>query len=195
MGAGMAVVRPGEAPQFECIGVADRSNRVVAPETVFRIASISKTMTAIGVLQLRDAGHVDLDEPVNRYLKAFTVDPPAGAPAVTLRHLLTHTSGIGELPSVSDLVRREVWGMGAPRAAPAALGSIYGGTLHTEVPVGSKWAYANHAFAVLGQVVEDVAGVTRPESCTGQHTRPPPPASADGARTTHNPTDLQPLLT
>lgn len=159
MGAGVAVVRPGQAPQFECVGVADdRSNRVVGPETVFRIASISKTMTAIGVLQLRDEGRVDLDDSVNRYLRTFTVEPPAGGSEVTLRHLLTHTSGIGELPSVGDMARREVWGMGAPRAVPAALGSIYRGTLQTEVPAGSKWAYANHAFAVLGQVVEDVAG-------------------------------------
>lgn len=159
MGAGIAVVRPGEVPEFECIGFADhRSNRMVAPETVFRIASISKTMTAIGVLQLRDEGRLDLDESVNRYLKTFTVEPPAGGAVVTLRHLLTHTSGIGEVPRIGDLVRREVWGAGAPRAAPASLGTIYRGTLHTDVPAGSKWAYANHGFAVLGQVVEDVAG-------------------------------------
>lgn len=159
IGAGLAVVRSGEAPRFECIGVADdRSSRTVAPETVFRIASISKTMTAIGVLQLRDEGRVDLDEPVNRYLKSFTVEPPAGAPSVTLRHLLTHTSGIGEVPRVRDMVRREAWGLGAPRAAPALLGLIYRGALHTDVPAGSKWAYANHAFAVVGQVVEDVVG-------------------------------------
>src|SRR3954447_25361395 len=79
MGAAIAVVRPGELPEFECIGVADRaSNRPVAPQTVFRIASISKTMTGIGLLQLRDEGRLDFDEPVNRYLKTFTVEPPTG---------------------------------------------------------------------------------------------------------------------
>src|SRR5262249_45820596 len=90
--------------------------------------------------------------------KTFTLEPPPGGGAVTVRHLLTHTSGIGELPRVADVTRRESWGMGAPRAEPAVLASLYRGALRTEVPAGSKWAYANHAFAVLGQVVEDIAG-------------------------------------
>jgi CubicO group peptidase (beta-lactamase class C family) len=159
MGLASAVVRPGAAPAFDCLGVADiATNRAVTPDTTFRIASISKTMTAIAVMQLRDEGHLDLDEPVNGYLKTFTVEPPAGADAVTIRHLLTHTSGIGELASVGDIVRRDAWGLGKPHAEPAVLASIYRGAVHTDVPAGTKWAYANHAFAILGQVVEDITG-------------------------------------
>lgn len=158
-GVGLAVVRGDAPPRFECIGVADPStDRPVGPSTVFRIASISKTMTAIGIMQLRDGGHPRLDDPVNQHLKTFTVEPPADGMEVTIRHLLTHTSGIGEAPRITDLARREVWGMGPPRVQPAALGSIYRGALHAEVPAESKWAYANHGFAVLAQVVEDVAG-------------------------------------
>src|SRR5439155_10787268 len=139
-------------PLFECVGLADRdTNALVDPDTGFRIASISKTMTAIGVMQLRDQHLFELDDPVNKYLTAFTVAPPPGAPEVTFRHLLTHTSGIGELPRVADLVRREAWGAGKPNAAPADLGVVYRGTLRTQVAPGEKWAYANHGFAVLGQ--------------------------------------------
>lgn len=159
IGVGLAVVQADEPPEFECIGVADPSTkRAIEPSTVFRIASISKTMTAIGIMQLRDEGRLDLDDPVNRHLETFTVDPPAGGPDVTIRHLLTHTSGIGEVPRIGDLARREVWGDGRPRVEPADLASIYRGALHTDVAAGSKWAYANHAFAVLGQVVEDLTG-------------------------------------
>ena len=158
-GAAVAIVREGERPTFECVGLADRkTNRSVDPDTVFRIASISKTMTAIGLMQLRDRGLVELDEPVNTYLKRFTVEPPPGGPEVTCRHLLTHTAGIGEVPRWSDLVRREVWGVGRPGTTPADLGTSYRGTLRPETAAGVKWAYANHGFAVLGAVVEDVSG-------------------------------------
>jgi CubicO group peptidase (beta-lactamase class C family) len=158
-GAALAIVREGERPELECVGVADRkTNRAVDPDTVFRIASISKTMTAIGVMQLRDRGLLDLDEPVNKYLTAFTVEPPSGGEPVTARHLLTHTAGIGEAPRVPDFVRKEVWGMGPPRTAAANLSALYGGTLRPETAAGAKWAYANHGFAVLQQLVEDVSG-------------------------------------
>ena len=158
-GVAVGVVRRGEAPLVECIGVADDvSGRRVDADTVFRIASISKTLTAIGVMQLRDEGRFTLDDPVNDYLKTIRVESPRGAPEVTFRHLLTHTSGIGELPRVSDLWRREAWGGGPAFAAPSDLAELYGGTLSTGVAPGSKWAYANHGFAVLGQLVQDIAG-------------------------------------
>jgi CubicO group peptidase (beta-lactamase class C family) len=158
-GVAAGIVRAGEPARFECIGLADHvSGRPVDPGTVFRIASISKTLTALGVMQLRDEGLFALDQPVNNYLKSIRVEPPPGAPEVTFRHLLTHTSGIGELPRVSDMWRREAWGAGPPFAAPSDLAELYGGALHTDVAAGSKWAYANHGFAVLGQLVEDVSG-------------------------------------
>ena len=158
-GAAVAIVREGEQPVFECAGLADRdTKRLVDPDTVFRIASISKTMTAIGVMQLRDRGLLDLDEPVNKYLTSFTVEPPPGGEQVTCRHLLTHTAGIGEMPRVADLVRKEMWGMGPPRTPPADLAALYAGRLRPETAAGAKWAYANHGFAVLGQLVEDVSG-------------------------------------
>ena len=158
-GAAVAVVRKGEEPALDCVGLADSStNRSVDPDTVFRIASISKTMTAIALMQLRDRGLFGLDDPVNNYLKTFTVEPPPGGPDVTFRHLLTHTAGIGELPRRADVVRREAWGVGKPWAVPADVGAVYRGTLRPETVAGAKWAYANHGFAVLGQLVEDISG-------------------------------------
>ena len=158
-GVAVGVVRADHQPVVECLGLADRdSGRRVDADTVFRIASISKTLTAIGLMQLRDQGLFALDEPVNAYLKTFRVEAPPDAPEVTFHHLLTHTSGIGELPKVSDLWRREAWGGGRPFTAPSDLATLYGGALRTEVAAGSKWAYANHGFAVLGQLVQDISG-------------------------------------
>jgi CubicO group peptidase (beta-lactamase class C family) len=158
-GVAVAVVRKGQPPEFDYLGLADRStNRAIDADTVFRIASISKTMTAIGLMQLRDQGLFELDDPVNKYLTSFTIEPPPGGADVTFRHLLTHTAGIGELPRVSDLLQRDAWGMGKPGAPGVDLGALYRGTLQLDTAAGTKWAYANHGFAVLGQLVEDISG-------------------------------------
>ena len=158
-GVAVGIVGADGGRVLECVGLADRvTGRAVDAHTVFRIASISKTLTAIAVMQLRDEGLLALDQPVNNYLKRIRIEAPPDAPEVTFRHLLTHTSGIGELPKVTDLWRREAWGGGPPFAPPSDLARLYGGALRTEVAAGSKWAYANHGFAVLGQLVEDISG-------------------------------------
>jgi CubicO group peptidase (beta-lactamase class C family) len=158
-GVAVAVVAKGEQPAIECLGLADGdSGRPVGPDTVFRIASISKTLTAICLMQLRDEGLFQLDDEVNSYLKGLRIESPPGAPEVTFRHLLTHTAGIGEVPKISDLVRRDAWG-GGPRNAPLLDPTdVYGGVLRTEVAAGTKWAYANHGFVVLGKLVADIGG-------------------------------------
>jgi hypothetical protein len=77
---------------------------------------------------------------------------------VTIRQLLTHTGGIGELRNLADLFRPTIGlAIGAGRPVPS-LSAYYRGGLRVEVEPGSKWAYANHGFAVLGQLVEDVSG-------------------------------------
>lgn len=183
-GVAVAVVRTGEQPVVECLGLADRvCGRPVVPDTVFRIASISKTLTAIGLMQLRDEGLFQLDDAVNNYLKGLRIEAPPDAPEVTFRHVLTHTAGIGELPRISDLVRREAWGAGRPNARPADLADLYGGTLQAEVAAGSKWAYANHGFAVLGRLVEDIAGGSFAEHMREHVLQPLGMANADYSRT------------
>jgi CubicO group peptidase (beta-lactamase class C family) len=159
-GVGVAVVRSGAAPEFTCDGLAGRGpDTAVSPQTVFRIASITKTMTAIGLLQLRDRGLLGLDDPVNDHLQGLRLVPPPGGPPVTFRHLLTHTAGIGEMPRVSSFFKLAFWGGSRAGAAPADVVALYGGQLRTEVPAGAKWAYSNHAFVVLGKLVEDISGV------------------------------------
>ncbi len=78
-------------------GLADvAQERVVTPETIFRTYSISKTLTAIGLMQLWEQGAFQLDDPVKPYLKAISLEPPtAHDPPITFRHLLTHTAGLG----------------------------------------------------------------------------------------------------
>ncbi|MGO9964187.1 MAG: serine hydrolase domain-containing protein, partial [Acidimicrobiales bacterium] len=86
----MAVVTLGAGPETVCRGLGNvRAGRPVDPDTVFRIASVTKTMTAIGLMRLYDDGRFQLDDPVNDYLKTFRIQPPPGGVDVTFRHLLT----------------------------------------------------------------------------------------------------------
>src|SRR5689334_22555771 len=74
-------------------------------DTAFRIASITKTMTAIGLMQQLEVGRLALDDAVNDHLQSVRVVAPAGGAPVTIRHLLTHTGGVGELLRIRDLRR------------------------------------------------------------------------------------------
>jgi len=167
-GMAVGVVQDGRLVYGKGFGLADsRNNRQVTMDTVFRIASISKTFTAIGVMQLWEQGKFQLDDPVNEYLKGYKVlHPDPQAPPVTFRHMLTHTSGIGEAPNLKVLFMEEVLGKGdrimAGEPVPT-LAEVYQGRLTPDVYPGEKWAYANHAYATLGQLIEDISGEPFPQ--------------------------------
>jgi CubicO group peptidase (beta-lactamase class C family) len=118
-GAGAGVVSGSETVYAKGFGLADvEQGRQVTPKTVFRIGSITKTMTAIGLMQLWEQGEFDLDDPVNEYLGNYRVEHPGpAAPPVTFRHMLTHTSGIGELRKITYLLRPMI-GLGTKPDAP-----------------------------------------------------------------------------
>jgi CubicO group peptidase (beta-lactamase class C family) len=159
-GLGVGVVSGSETPYAKGFGLADvERGRPVTTKTVFRIGSITKTMTAIGLMRLWEQGEFRLDDPVNEYLKSYrVVHPDPAAPPVSFRHMLTHTSGIGELRKPTDLFR-PVIGLGAKPDGPVpSPEEYYAGGLRPGIYPGTKWAYSNHAFNVLGQLVEDISG-------------------------------------
>ena len=159
--AGLVVVilRAGEPARSFEHGVADVTTRVpVTQDTVFRIASITKTMTALAVMQLWEQGLIDLDAPVAEYLRSFRLVPArADLPPVTPRHLLTHTAGLGYWRRRGDLLRPGV-GSGDTSRSVQPMRVYYRRGLQVEVAPGTKWMYSNHGFATLGQIVEDVTG-------------------------------------
>jgi CubicO group peptidase (beta-lactamase class C family) len=159
-GLGVGIVSGSETVYAKGFGLADiEESRPVTPETVFRIGSITKTMTAIGLMQLWERGRFDLEDPVTEYLRSCRVEhPDPASPPVTFRHMLTHTSGIGELRRVTDLFRPMI-GLGAKPDGPVpSPEDYYTGGLRPGVYPGTRWAYSNHAFNVLGQLVEDISG-------------------------------------
>ena len=137
-------------------GWADVERRVPATaDTLYRIASITKTFTATAILQLRDAGRLQLDDPLTRHLPWFAVpSKSAEAPPVTIRHLLTHTSGLpreAAFPYWTDFDFPVVECLREGLARQE-------GVLATE----TRWKYSNLALALTGDVVEAVSGEPYP---------------------------------
>jgi CubicO group peptidase (beta-lactamase class C family) len=158
VGMAVGIVRDGRLEAFHGHGFADlESRRPINPDTVFRIASITKTFTAIAVMQLVERGLVDLDAPANEYLRAYRIVAAAGLPQPTVRQLLTHTAGIGEVVRPSDLLRPD-WGDSVPPGARVpSLAEFYRSGLPVDVEPGTTFTYTNHGFATLGQLVTDVS--------------------------------------
>ncbi len=160
-GLAVGVVRGGKLAWFHGHGVTDiTTGTPVTEDTVFRIDSVTKTFTAVAVMQLWEQGLVDLDAPARDYLRAYRLIPArAGFRPVTLRHLLTHTAGVRAVRHAADLARPALgWGTRADRPVPPLAG-YYRGGLHIDTEPGSRWAYSNNGFATLGQIVEDVSGM------------------------------------
>jgi CubicO group peptidase (beta-lactamase class C family) len=158
-GLAVAVVRGGTLESFIGTGYADVDRGMpITVDTVFRVASITKTFTAIAVMQLRDQGAIDLDAPADHYLRTFRLAPAAGVSMPTLRHLLTHTAGIGYWRRLSDVLRPGLGSGDVARGQVPTLADYYRDGLPVEVEPGTKWMYSNHGIAVVGQIVEDVTG-------------------------------------
>jgi CubicO group peptidase (beta-lactamase class C family) len=162
VGIAIGVVRNGAPLVFRSHGLADiASRKPVAEDTVFRIASITKTFTAVAIMQLYERGLVDLDVDANEYLRAYRLvaAEPAFRPA-TLRHLLTHTAGLPEVAHVGGIVRPDFGESFAAGRPMPALAEFYGGALGVGADPGRRFVYNNHGPATLGQIVEDVTGST-----------------------------------
>jgi CubicO group peptidase (beta-lactamase class C family) len=121
--------------------------------SMYRIASMSKSITAMAIMQLRDAGALHLDDPASKYLPYLKQDKllTTDAPAITIRHLLTHGAGFPE---------DNPWGDRQLEDKNSDLVDlIQQGTYFSNVP-GITFEYSNTGFALLGQIVEKVSGKT-----------------------------------
>ena len=157
VGLAIGVVRDGQLACFHGHGLADiASGRAVTPDTVFRIGSITKTFTAIAVMQLAEQGLVDLDLPAGSYLRSYALVPARGHHQPTVRQLLTHTAGLPLLVYPARAFR-PVLGDTVPHGQRVpSLSEYYRGRLHLIAEPGTRHTYSNHGFATLGQIVEDI---------------------------------------
>ncbi|MBU6379257.1 MAG: beta-lactamase family protein [Gammaproteobacteria bacterium] len=152
-GAAWGVVVDGELVHVGVAGLRDvAANAPVQSDTVFRIASMTKSFTAMAILQLRDAGRLSLDDPVDKYLPELRRlrYPTDDAPRLTLRHLLTHSAGFPE---------DNPWGDQQLAISEAQFDQLLRGGIAFANPPGVAYEYSNYGFAILGRVVTRVAGM------------------------------------
>jgi CubicO group peptidase (beta-lactamase class C family) len=158
VGLAVGVVDRQGGSRFHGHGVADIETRAPITETtVFRVASITKTFTAIAIMQLWEQGRIDLDGPVSDYLHSYELVPrTASSPPTTVRQLLTHTAGLPEVAHVRRVFQPDFGeSVEAGRRLPT-LAEFYGGHLQLGAEPGSRFIYNNHGPATLGQIVEDL---------------------------------------
>lgn len=148
-GAVTLVISRDRILHLAATGFADReAARPMRPDTVFNIMSMTKPVTAVALLQLQEAGKLHVDDLVARYIPAFAdLKTPSGQPAnLTLSHLMTHTSGLGEgernqpAGSLAELVDRAL-------ASPM------------QFEPGAKWKYCQSGLNTAGRIIEIVSGL------------------------------------
>jgi CubicO group peptidase (beta-lactamase class C family) len=145
-GVGIAIVRGGEVSKIAGYGLANVEHQVpVKPETIFQSGSVGKQFTALAVMLQVEAGKLALDDPLTR----FYPEAPAGWDRITVRHLLTHTSGIADYGKTDVDYRKDY---GEDEFARVAFG------LKLEFPPGTRFSYSNTGYALLGFIVRKVSG-------------------------------------
>jgi CubicO group peptidase (beta-lactamase class C family) len=150
-GMSIGVVSSDGILYAEGFGYAEiESSRPQGPRLRQRIGSITKTMVGLCAMALVEEGKLRLGERVVDRLPDINFTGPADT--VHVRHLMTHTNGIGEAPRMDQYLDTgaALW---SNSVAPVPVTEAYADGIHIEVPAGTKWSYANHAFALLGEIV------------------------------------------
>ena len=167
-GMAVAVLRDSKPVSVRTLGLANvELDTPVTRDTVFKIGSVSKQFIATGIMLLVRDGKVQLDDPVSKYLE----DTPAAWSGITLRHLLTHTSGlVRESPGFEGL---------KPQSDADVIRAAYDVPLQS--PPGAKWSYCNLGYFILGEVIHKASGQPWPQFMTERVFKP---AGMTATRTT-----------
>jgi CubicO group peptidase (beta-lactamase class C family) len=151
-GASIAIIEGDRIVHMRGFGQARPGGEMPTAQTPFFIGSLTKSITALAVMQQVEAGKVELDAPVQRYLPWFRVADPQASTQMTVRHLLNQTSGLpmsaGSV-ALADFDDR----LDATECQVRALSS-----LKIKRSVGSKWEYSNLNYNILGLIVEAASG-------------------------------------
>ncbi len=157
IGASLAIAHNGETIFEEQVGQQNLDLHLpVTQQTIFHWASITKTMTAIAILQLRDKGSLGLDDPILRHCPevAMVRDPYGPILRITLRHLLSHSAGFR---AVTWPWADRIWNP----TATGAWGQLVATFPETDIlfPPGSRFSYSNLGILFLGRTIERLSGL------------------------------------
>lgn len=152
-GIAWGILIDGELAHSSTTGYRDiRTNAPVTTDTVFRIASMTKSFTAVAILRLRDEGKLSLDDPAERYIPelASLQYPTSDSPRITIRHLLSHAEGFPE---------DNPWGDRQLDATDDEMAEMMRRGIPFSTVPGTAYEYSNFGFAILGRIVSRVSGV------------------------------------
>jgi CubicO group peptidase (beta-lactamase class C family) len=151
-GATLVIVEGNEIVHLRGFGQARPGGDVPSPKTPFVLGSVTKSFTALAVMQLVKAGAIELDAPVQRYLPWFQVADPQASAQITVRHLLNQTSGLPMSIGMIILADFDSRPDATERQARAL------STLVLTRPVGSAFEYCNMNYNLLGLIIEAASG-------------------------------------
>ena len=151
-GASWVIVENDQIVHAKSYGITGPGGETPTSQTPYFIGSLTKSITALAVMQLVENGAITLDDPVQHYLPWFTLADPQAAAQITIRHLLNQTSGLPQIPGMIGLSNFDNTTGAAERQARALA------TLELARPVGSAWEYSNINFNLLGMIIEAASG-------------------------------------
>lgn len=150
IGLSIGIIKNGKVIKAKGYGLANIELNVPASEkTVYKIGSISKQFVAVGIMKLVQEGKLKVSDPVTKYIK----DAPAKWNAITIRHLLNHTSGLPLDPPGFDGMK-------------AQADSVYIKAAFTDslaFPTGSKYEYSNFGYFILADIIRITSGQSFPD--------------------------------
>lgn len=149
-GLAVGIVKDNRVIYLRGFGKADQTGRPITPQTPFILGSLSKSFTAMAIMQLAEGGKINLDESVLHYLSWFRVADEEASSSITIRHLLTHTSGL------SRWCGRELLAGQRVRTLEDAVRALK--YVKLTQPVGKSYQYSNYNYSILGLIVQMVSG-------------------------------------
>ena len=153
-GASLAIIEGDQIVHLKGFGVSGPAGETPTPQTPFFICSLTKSFTALAVMQLVEAGKIELDAPVQRYLPWFTLADPEAAAQITVRHLLVQSSGLSQTTGWKTMVNFD----DSPDASEKQAREL--ATFKPKRPVGSAFEYSNTNYSLLGLIIEAASGET-----------------------------------
>jgi CubicO group peptidase (beta-lactamase class C family) len=148
-GLAVGIVQGEHIVHLQGFGKADDAGRAVTPQTPFFIGSITKSFTALAVMQLVEAGKVQLDAPIQQYLSWFRVADPAASALISVRQLLNQTSGFSTNSGRDALVGSEA------ETLEQAVRNLR--TAKLASPAGTSYNYSNANYMILGLLIQIVS--------------------------------------
>lgn len=152
-GIGYGLIVDGKVVHLGIGGLRDvKANAPVESTTVFRIASMTKSFTALAILQLRDAGRLSLEDAAEKYVPELRSlkYPTSDSPKITIRHLLSHSEGFPE---------DNPWGDQQLSRTDAEMAAMMRQGIPFSTAPGTSYEYSNYGFAILGRIVANVSGM------------------------------------